>query len=89
MTVYLLLSCKYDLVISNPPSIPQSDMSTLTMDVIQYESHTAIFGGVDGLDIIQSNLEQLPTLCRSGAICWMEERREFCSLRLLNWKRIA
>jgi release factor glutamine methyltransferase len=65
-------SFKYDMVVSNPPYIPQLDMSTLTMDVIQFESHTALFGGVDGLDVIQSILEQLPTICRSGAICWME-----------------
>jgi release factor glutamine methyltransferase len=62
----------YDMIVSNPPYIPQPDMTTLSKDVINYESHTALCGGMDGMDIIRSILDQLPTLCRSGAICWME-----------------
>lgn len=40
---------KFNIVISNPPYITKSDMKTLAPDVKKYESHSALYGGNDGL----------------------------------------
>ena len=62
----------FDMVVSNPPYIPRTDMSTLSDDVVNYESDTALCGGPDGLDVVRLIIDKLPTLCAPGAPCWME-----------------
>lgn len=62
----------YDIVVSNPPYIPRRDMDTLTADVRNFESDTALCGGDDGLDVVRMIIDKLPVLCRSGGLCWME-----------------
>ena len=44
---------KYDLIVSNPPYIPSSDIKNLSKDIINYEPLIALDGGVDGLDLIK------------------------------------
>jgi len=63
---------RFDLVVSNPPYIPETDESTLTADVLKYESRTALISGPDGLDVIRTIVRRLPEWCVAGAICWME-----------------
>ena len=63
---------RFDVVVSNPPYIPRSDMDTLTQDVVSFESDTALCGGDDGLDVIKIIIEKLPEWCNTGATCWME-----------------
>lgn len=41
---------RFDLIISNPPYINESDMRELSDSVRNYEPHTALYGGVQGLD---------------------------------------
>ena len=65
-------SNRFDLVVSNPPYIPARDMETLDAVVSQWESHQALCGGEDGMDVIRTIVERLPYWCRSGAECWME-----------------
>ena len=44
------LSCRdFDLIISNPPYIPDADVSSLMDDVLHFEPALALKGGVDGL----------------------------------------
>lgn len=62
----------FDLVVSNPPYIPFPDMAALESTVVEYESHEALCGGEDGLDVIRVILDQLPCWSRPGADCWME-----------------
>jgi release factor glutamine methyltransferase len=42
------LTKNYDIVVANPPYIPVNE--TLPNEIIKYEPHMALFGGVDGLD---------------------------------------
>lgn len=45
-----------DLVVSNPPYIAAADAGTLMRDVRDFEPHTALFSGGDGLDAIRQLL---------------------------------
>lgn len=43
----------FDLIVSNPPYIPTSDIDELEQGVRDYEPHLALDGGPDGLRIVQ------------------------------------
>jgi release factor glutamine methyltransferase len=66
----------FDIVVSNPPYIPAIDMESLTMDVLKYESHEALCGGNDGLDIIRVIVQRLPEWMKGAKsrqkYCWLE-----------------
>lgn len=42
-----------DLIVSNPPYVPQTDAPQLQPEVVRYEPHSALFAGDDGLAIIR------------------------------------
>ncbi|MFZ0337921.1 MAG: peptide chain release factor N(5)-glutamine methyltransferase [Terracidiphilus sp.] len=42
---------QFDIVVSNPPYVPESDRNTLHEEVRDYEPAQALFAGEDGLDI--------------------------------------
>jgi release factor glutamine methyltransferase len=41
---------QFDLLVSNPPYIPSSEIETLQEEVQKYDPRQALDGGVDGLD---------------------------------------
>ena len=41
---------KYDIVVSNPPYIPEGDRASLAVNVRQHEPELALFAGADGYD---------------------------------------
>jgi release factor glutamine methyltransferase len=47
------LQMKADLVVSNPPYVPNIDAWRLPIDVARYEPATALFGGPDGLTVLE------------------------------------
>jgi release factor glutamine methyltransferase len=42
-----------DLIVSNPPYVPDADASAMQPEVVRYEPHVALFGGPTGLDVMQ------------------------------------
>jgi len=46
----------FDLVISNPPYIPQAVLQELPSEVANFEPHLALAGGQDGLDVFRALL---------------------------------
>jgi release factor glutamine methyltransferase len=44
----------FDIIISNPPYVAGRDFRMLPREVIEYEPHTALFGGEDGLVFYRS-----------------------------------
>ena len=62
---------KFDLIISNPPYIPTSQLSSLPRDV-QKEPAAALDGGEDGLNFHRIIIKYTPYLLRGGACLMME-----------------
>jgi release factor glutamine methyltransferase len=56
-----------DLVVSNPPYVPQASTPTLAPDVVNYEPATALFGGPNGLAVIDRLLARVPARLATGA----------------------
>ena len=46
----LAAGSRFDLILSNPPYIPSGEIATLQPEVRDYDPHTALDGGADGLD---------------------------------------
>lgn len=46
-----LADAEFDLVVSNPPYVAETDRDTLAVEVCEHEPATALFAGSDGLDI--------------------------------------
>jgi release factor glutamine methyltransferase len=49
-----------DLIVSNPPYVPDSDASNLQPEVARYEPRTALFAGPEGLTVIRRLLAEAP-----------------------------
>jgi len=49
-----------EMIVSNPPYIPELDRSTLAPEVRQYEPDLALFGGKDGLDFYRRLFRDVP-----------------------------
>lgn len=59
----------YDIIVSNPPYIPTAEIKTLDREVQDYEPHTALDGGEDGLAIYARLIPQsVRYLCPDGAL---------------------
>jgi len=62
----------FDLVISNPPYIPESDISTLEPEVRQHDPILALSGGTDGLDCYREIATLLPCLLTETGYAFLE-----------------
>jgi len=49
----------YDILVSNPPYIAEDELATLQVEVREFEPHTALVGGKDGLRVYARLVEQL------------------------------
>jgi release factor glutamine methyltransferase len=54
----------FDLIVSNPPYVPLTDLEELQPEVRDHEPHTALFGGPDGLTIIKRIVDEAPRFMR-------------------------
>lgn len=61
-----------DLLVSNPPYIPEHEREGLPREVREYEPHLALFGGADGLDPHRRLIEQAAVLLRPGGRAVLE-----------------
>jgi release factor glutamine methyltransferase len=51
---------KFDLIVSNPPYIPNKDLPSLPREVREHEPHAALFGGAVGTEIVARLLTDAP-----------------------------
>lgn len=64
------LEGRVDLVVANPPYIP--DGATLEPEVAEHDPPHALFGGPDGMAVIDRIVEQAARLLRDGGRCAIE-----------------
>jgi len=56
----------FDLVVSNPPYIPDAEIETLAPEVVRFDPVAALAGGPDGLNAYRTIVAQLPNLLKSN-----------------------
>jgi release factor glutamine methyltransferase len=85
----------FDVVVSNPPYIPTSELDDLPREIRDYESRQALDGGPDGLSLFRRIVEQAKVLLRPTGLlaCELHEEtlahaRAFCETQGLTEARI-
>jgi release factor glutamine methyltransferase len=63
---------QFDVILSNPPYIPASDIPGLMPDVAGFEPRSALDGGSDGLDAYRSIIPGIPALLTGGGCAVLE-----------------
>ncbi len=61
-----------DLIVSNPPYVPESEKAGLQREVRDWEPHVALFGGATGLELYRRIAEDAPRVLRPGGCLIME-----------------
>ncbi len=69
-----LLGVKCDVVIANPPYIP--DTQSLPRDVADFEPHSALFGGPEGIELPRLFIAAASRLLKSGGVLVIEHGEE-------------
>ena len=65
-------SNKYDLIVSNPPYINHIGYNNLDLGVKDYEPKKALYGGIDGLRVIEKVIEKSSILLKNNGFLIME-----------------
>jgi release factor glutamine methyltransferase len=63
---------RFDLIMANPPYIPDAEVLTLSADVRNFEPHGALCGGADGLGILRRLVKAAPGRLVPGGVLAME-----------------
>ncbi len=63
---------KFDLIVSNPPYVPAGDLPGLQPEVVNFEPHSALAGGDDGLDIVRGIVKDSPKHLASRGVLLIE-----------------
>jgi len=62
----------FDLVVSNPPYVGESEADKVQREVRKFEPHLAVFGGPQGLDVYRRLIPQAREVLRPGGYLLME-----------------
>lgn len=62
----------FDLIVSNPPYIPDAEITTLDPEVRDHEPRLALAGGVDGLDFFRRIAAEAPRCLKPGGKLMVE-----------------
>ncbi len=61
-----------DMIVSNPPYVPDPDLPALQQEVRDFEPRIALSGGRDGLAVIRKIIEGSPAKLRAGGMLFVE-----------------
>lgn len=65
-------SSAYDLILSNPPYLPDSDAGTLAPEVEWHDPASALYGGPDGLALARRLAAQAAQCLTPTGVLWLE-----------------
>jgi release factor glutamine methyltransferase len=70
----LLTACRgaFDVIVSNPPYVAERERARLQREVVEWEPHTALFAGIEGMSIIERLLDEATRSLAPGGIVAME-----------------
>jgi release factor glutamine methyltransferase len=63
---------RFDILVSNPPYIGESERAELSPEVVDWEPATALFAGGDGLDVVRELVRQGSDYLNPGGLLAME-----------------
>jgi release factor glutamine methyltransferase len=63
---------RFDMVVSNPPYVPETDRDSLSVEVRDHEPGLALFAGEDGLDIYRRLIPEAFAVLGAGGYLLME-----------------
>jgi release factor glutamine methyltransferase len=63
---------KFDMIVSNPPYVPDGDLTDMQLEVRDFEPHNALFAGRDGLDIVRRIIDDAPKCLNHDGLLLME-----------------
>jgi release factor glutamine methyltransferase len=63
---------RFDLIVSNPPYIPEAEYRILEANVRDYEPRLALHGGEDGLDVHRRLIPAAAARLRPGGVLALE-----------------
>jgi release factor glutamine methyltransferase len=62
----------FDIVVSNPPYVAESDRASLSVEVREFEPEQALFAGADGLGIYRRLIPEAPAALSRGGFLVLE-----------------
>jgi release factor glutamine methyltransferase len=81
----------FDVIVSNPPYIPTGDAAEMQPEVRDFEPHSALFAGEDGLTIYRRLIVEAHVALAPGGLLAMEigfGQRDALSALLTSWKDV-
>lgn len=63
---------EFDIIVSNPPYVPDGEIATLDPDVRLHEPELALRGGVDGLDVVRRIVQESSAYLVAGGAVLLE-----------------
>ncbi len=60
------------VIVMNPPYVSEEDFGLLSRDILKFEPGCALFGGVDGMNVINKVIKRLDSCLSPGGILIME-----------------
>jgi release factor glutamine methyltransferase len=82
----------FDVIVSNPPYIPENERAELHPQVRDYEPAQALFGGALGLDIYRRLIPQAYTALKSGGLLALEMghgQKDALATLLSHWENLS
>jgi release factor glutamine methyltransferase len=63
---------RFDVVVSNPPYVAERDREQLAPEVVAHEPALALFGGADGLAVLEALIRAAPGYMEAGGLLALE-----------------
>jgi release factor glutamine methyltransferase len=82
---------RFSAVVSNPPYVPAGDAAEMQPEVRDFEPHSALFAGDDGLDVYRRLIPQARSALTPGGLLAMElgfGQRDALAELLTEWKDV-